>query len=315
MSYITKLKSSQKQMQEELQKKLDEVKNSGKGKKDTRFWTPPMGADKTGSAIIRFLPAPEGETLPFAKYYDYYFKGPGGVYFEKSLSTFEGQKDPVGIYNSSLWNSGEEGKAKARDQKRRLHIVSNVFVVKDSEFPENEGKVFLFRYGIKIWDKIEAASKPDNKNRIDPFNLFAPSIELSRKDAMAWVDKNGLPGANFNINVRMVGEFKNYDLSAFDVPMSLAETLGLTDETADAKLEEICKQCHSLSQFTDPSTFKSFDQLQEILNRVLSGNGHGAPSNIESKLQEDNSIGDDEPPFDLSKSSDMSEFERLLNTK
>ena len=119
---------------------------------DDRFWRPELDKSGNGMALVRFLPAPEGEDLPWARSWNHGFQGPGGWYIENSLTTL-GQKDPVSEYNSQLWNSGiEANKEIARKQKRRLTYVSNVLVIKDPTNPQNEGQVRLYKYGKKIWD-------------------------------------------------------------------------------------------------------------------------------------------------------------------
>ena len=142
-----------------LQKELE--KSSSNSNADDRFWKPEVDASGNGYAVIRFLPAPDGETVPWAKLYSHAFQGPGGWYIENSLTTL-GEKDPVGEVNRRLWNSGEDAdKDTARKQKRKLSYYSNIYVVKDPKNPENEGKVFLYKYGKKIHDKILAAMQPE----------------------------------------------------------------------------------------------------------------------------------------------------------
>lgn len=210
---------------------------------DTRFWKPEVDKAGNGYAIIRFLPAPEGESIPYVRIFNHGFQGPGGWYIENSLTTL-GQKDPVSEYNSMLWNSGiEANKDIARKQKRRLTYISNIYVVKDPANPENEGKVFLYRYGKKIHDMLEDKMTPqfEDETPMNPFDLWT--------------------GANFRLKIRNVEGYRNYDKSEFDSSAALLED--------DDALEMIWKSEYSLTEFVDPSQFKSYDELKAKLDRVL----------------------------------------------
>ena len=213
---------------------------------DNRQWKPEVDKAGNGFAVIRFLPAPEGDDYPWTRYWDHGFQGPGGWYIEKSLTSIGGQ-DPVSELNSKLWNSGlESDKDIARKQKRRLHYVSNILVVSDPAHPENEGKVFLFQYGKKIYDKMMDVMQPQfqDEQPINPFDLWE--------------------GANFKLKIRNVEGYRNYDKSEFDKPSVVANG----DET---ELESIYAKCYSLKEFTDPAKYKSYDELKAKLERVLGG--------------------------------------------
>ena len=225
-----------------LQKEL-EKSSSGKNV-DDRFWKPEVDASGNGYAVIRFLPAPEGETIPWAKLYSHAFQGPGGWYIENSLTTLGQVKDPVGEVNRRLWNSGsDEDKETARKQKRKLQYYSNIYVVKDPKHPENEGKVFLYKYGKKIHDKILAAMQPEFQDET-PVNVFD-----------LW------EGANFKLKIKKVAGYWNYDSSEFDSVSALSAD--------DTELESIWKTEHSLEAFTNKDQFKSYEDLERRLNMVL----------------------------------------------
>jgi len=227
----------------DLTKKIEEL-NKTDSYKDDRFWRPELDKSGNGYAVIRFLPASEGEDLPWAKYYSHGFKGKGGWYIENSLTTL-GQKDPVSEMNTELWNSGvESDKDIARSRKRRLHYVSNILVVSDPTNPQNEGKVFLYKFGKKIFDKIQEAMKPEfeDEDPINPFDFWQ--------------------GANFKLKVRKVAGFVNYDKSEFDSALPLMDG-------DDEKLEALWKTQYALSEFTDPANFKSYDELKKRLHDVI----------------------------------------------
>ena len=213
---------------------------------DDRIWKPVMDKTGNGFAIIRFLPAPKGEELPWAKLWSHAFQGPTGQwYIENSLTTI-GQNDPVSEHNSALWNSGvESDKEIARKQKRKLQYYSNIYVVKDSANPENEGKVFLYRFGKKIFDKIMETMQPafEDESPVNPFDFWE--------------------GANFKLKLRKVDGYWNYDKSEFEAPSALFDD--------DDKLEELWGKEHSLTAFTENTNFKSYDELKKRLDVVLSG--------------------------------------------
>ena len=231
---------------------------------DDRFWRPELDKSGNGMALVRFLPAPEGEDLPWARSWNHGFQGPGGWYIENSLTTL-GQKDPVSEYNSQLWNSGiEANKEIARKQKRRLTYVSNVLVIKDPTNPQNEGQVRLYKYGKKIWDKLNDKMNPqfEDETPVNPFDLWE--------------------GANFKIKIRKVDGFSNYDKSEFENPSPLDE-----DEN---KMETVWKTEHSLEDFTDPKNFKTYAELKEKLDRVL-----GLGTGVETASPKSNTF---DAPFD-----------------
>ena len=228
-----------------LVKEVEKMSNAN-ASGDERLWK--LECDKSGNgyAVIRFLPAPNGEDLPFVKLYSHAFQGPGGWYIENSLTTMN-QKDPVSEYNTMLWNNGTDaGKDQARKQKRKLTYISNIYVVKDPANPENEGKVFLYKFGKKIFDKITAAMQPEfeDEEAIDPFDFWQ--------------------GANFKLKIKKVAGYWNYDSSEF------SKVGALLDD--DEALEALWNKEYSLTAFTDPSNFKSYDELEKRLNAVLNRN-------------------------------------------
>jgi hypothetical protein len=228
---------------------------------DDTMWKPELDKSGNGYAVVRFLPTPDGEEMPWVSYFDHGFQGPGGWYIEKSLTTLNKQ-DPVSEYNTQLWNTGiEANKEIARKQKRRLHYVSNVYVVSDPKNPDNEGKVFKYRFGKKIFEALKEAISPafEDEKAINPFDL---------RDE----------GANFKIKIRKVDGYWNYDKSEFDSVAPL-----FTDEN---KLNDIYTSVHSLSGIIAPSEFKSYEELKEKLDRVLGLQGSVSNSTAESVAED-----------------------------
>lgn len=236
-----------KKLQDELEK-LNK-KSEGGSNDDDKFWKLAVDKSGVGAAVIRFLPATEGDELPWVLLYEHAFKGPGGWYIERSRTTLgKSVADPVFEYNNQLWNSGvDANKEIARKQKRTPRYVSNILVVKDPANPENEGKVFLFKYGKKLFQKIQELMipEPDPVDQKDPVNPFCP-----------------FQGANFKLKCRKVDGYPNYDQSDFSTP----EPLFGGDES---RIEALWKSQHSLSELVKPENFKSYDDLKKRLDRVL----------------------------------------------
>jgi len=246
------LKRSRQDSFSKLTEQLDKLNDKKSyAKDDTNYWKPEVDKAGNGFAVIRFLPAPQGEDVPFVQMFDHGFQGPTGKwYIENSLTTL-GQKDPVSELNSQLWNSTKDddhpNRQQARKQKRRLSYIANVYIVKDPANPENEGKVFLYKFGKKIWDKIQAVMYPEfeGDEAVNPFDLWE--------------------GANFRLKIRQVAGYRNYDQSQFDPKSPVLDD--------DSKLEEVWAKEHSLSKIVEPSNFKSYDDLKKHLDMVLGATG------------------------------------------
>ena len=254
------LKKSRSNDLQKLQSEVEKINNpkNNYSREDERFWKAEIDKSGNGYAVIRFLPPPNDEEMAWAKIFNHGFQGPGGWYIENSLTTI-GQKDPLAEYNSTLWNSGiEANKEIARKQKRRLTYFSNIYVVEDKANPQNEGKVFLFRYGKKIFDMVSSMANPEfeDETQVDVFNFWE--------------------GANFKLKIRKLDGYSNYDKSEFITAAPLSED--------DDKMEGVWKEQHSLDEFTDEKNFKSFDELKSRLDTVL-GNvpspAMSAPSSVE----------------------------------
>jgi hypothetical protein len=254
-----KKQSSLGSLTQKLVKEVEKMSTTSGGA-DERLWKPEVDKTGNGFAVIRFLPAPEGEEVPWAKMYSHAFQGPGGWYIENSLTTI-GQKDPLGEYNRELWNSGTEAnKETVRKQKRKLSYYSNIYVVKDPTNPANEGKVFLFKYGKKIFDKIMVAMQPEfeDETPINPFDFWQ--------------------GANFKLKIVKKDGYWNYDKSEFGSVEPL-----LDDDDA---LEAIWKKEYSLAAVTAPEQFKSYEELEKRLRYVLGQKG-SSRSSVEEETEYD----------------------------
>ena len=236
-----KKQSSLGSLTSKLVKEVEKMNTGGGG--DDRLWKPELDKTGNGYAVLRFLPAPEGEDIPWAKVYSHAFQGPGGWYIENSLTT-TGGKDPVSEYNRELWNSGNESdKDVVRKQKRKLSYYANIYVVKDPTNPQNEGKIFLYKFGKKIFDKVMEAMQPEfeDETPINPFDFWQ--------------------GANFKLKIVKKDGFWNYDKSEFDSSSPLLED--------DDALEALWKKEYSLSAVTAPDQFKSYEDLEKRLKYVL----------------------------------------------
>jgi len=237
----------------------------------------------------------EGEDLPWVRYWDHGFKGPTGMWYIENSLTSIGQTDPVGELNSRLWNSGiESDKDRARDQKRRLHYVVNALVVSDPSNPDNEGKVFLYKFGKKIFDKIMDVMQPSfaDEQAVNPFDFWE--------------------GADFKLKIRQVEGYRNYDKSEFASPSPLSDD--------DSELEAIYGKLNSLTEFTDPKNYKSYDELKAKLMRVLGEEVEAGASTVKEMAQLNEPapaklepVTADEIPFDTDEDDTMSYFAKLAN--
>lgn len=269
MSFAQLKKASSSNFQS-LKDKIDKLASPNSGfEQDSRYWQPTVDEAGNGYAIIRFLPAPDGEEDPFVRIQSYSFKGPNGWYIENSRKTLHREEgDPVAEHVQPLWNSGsKEDAAEARKFGKRTSFHSNIYIVNDPGNPANNGKVFLYSYGKKIFDKIKDAMNPqfDDEKPVDPFHLWE--------------------GANFRLKIRKVEGYRNYDKSEFDSPSQLLE-----DED---EMEKIYNSEYSLQELVDPKNFKSYDELKARFEKVM-----GISSKTEERRQEIRSeLKEEDPPF------------------
>lgn len=303
MSSFSSLKKSSNTL-ERLAKEIEKVNAPATSEKkgDDRFWKLERDKSGNGAAIIRFLPPPAvdgDDALPWVRVFDHGFKGPTGKwYIENSLTTLN-QKDPVSEYNSKLWNESSDDaswqRKQARDQKRRLHYISNILVISDPKNPENEGKVFLFKYGKKIFDKITMLMNPEfeGDKPVNPFDFWK--------------------GANFKLRIRTVDGYPNYDQSIFE------GSAALNDD--DEELEKIWKKQYSLKEFVDPKNFKSYDELKKKLDEVLGVSGDFSAPRSEPKpmasekpvFNKPKTAAEETAPFDTDEEDDeeLAAFKKL----
>ena len=286
---------------DKLTKELEKVSNpqtNQNSSSDDRFWKPELDKTGNGYAVIRFLPAVEGEELPWARVWSHAFQGPGGWYIENSLTTL-GQKDPVSEENSKLWNTGSEAdKEIARKRKRKLSYFTNMLVISDPAHPENEGKVFLYKFGKKIFDKITEAMKPEfaDEKAINPFDFWE--------------------GANFKLKIRKVDGYWNYDKSEFESASKVKDT--------DEEIETLWKQQLPLKEFSATTNFKSYDDSKAKFEKVVYGTGKTATADeidippvsaVEVPVSEPKV--DEQPLSETSPSDDeddtMNYFSKLVN--
>lgn len=274
------LKKNRSKSLEKLSSQLDKMSSNGYSDPlKEKYWTLSKDSAGNGFAIIRFLPEPDGEDMPFIRVFSHGFQGPGGWFIENSLTTL-GKDDPVSAFNSKLWNSSTDDKgperSQVRAQKRKLKYHSNILVIKDSANPDNEGKVFLFAYGKKIFDKLNDLMNPEfeDETPVNPFDFWE--------------------GANFKLKVRKVEGYPNYDKSEFDDP----EPLFGGDED---KLKEVYEQLHSLKDLHDEKYFKTYDELEAKLYKVL---GLSGGSSAKSNSKAEDLIEED---LDMSKLGDSAE--------
>ena len=270
MASFKDLKKNRMSNLESLSKQVEKLAEKP-SYEDDRIWKCERDKSGNGYAVIRFLPASDNDAdVPWVQLWSHGFKGPGGWYIENSLTTL-GKDDPVSKANTALWNSGiESDKNIARDRKRKLSYYSNILVLEDSANAENEGKVFLFRYGKKIFEKITSVMNPEFKDEtpLNPFDFWE--------------------GANFKIKIRQIEGYANYDKSEFATPSALYEG-------NDAKCEEVWKQQYLLKEFVSPDNFKSYQELEARFNTVIAHQGEEYTGNVEEAAEQPtaNKEGDD----------------------
>ena len=280
---------------DKLSKAIEALSQTSEGgsEKSDNYWRPEVDKSGNGMATIRFLPASEkdgDEGLPWVKIFSHGFQGPGGWLIDNCLTT-KNQQCPVCEHNSTLWNSGiEANKDVVRKQKRKLNYIANVYIVSDPKHPENEGKIKLFKFGKKIFDKISEAMNPQfaDEEAINPFDMWK--------------------GANFKLKIRKVEGYQNYDKSEFDSPSALSED--------DAKLEQIWKDSFSLSELVGDKEFKTYDALKGRLDKVLGLNGEAPKTTVEqvkAKTFDAPKAKAEDSPFkdDTSEEDDLSYFSKL----
>ena len=266
MASFKDLKKNRMSNLESLSKQVEKLAEKP-SYEDDRLWKCERDKSGNGYAVVRFLPASNNEDVPWVQLWSHGFKGPGGWYIENSLTTL-GKDDPVSKANTALWNSGiESDKNIARDRKRKLSYYSNILVLEDSANAENEGKVFLFRYGKKIFEKITSVMNPEFKDEtpLNPFDFWT--------------------GANFKIKIRQVEGYANYDKSEFAEPSALYDG-------DDKKCEEVWNQQHSLKEFVSPDNFKSYQELEARFNTVIAKQGDEFAGTIEESTDEPVTAGD-----------------------
>ena len=288
---FAELKRSSQSSLDALLKETNKLTSSESKGKDERFWQPAVDAAGNGSAVIRFLPAAKGEDIPWVRLFNHGFQGPGGWYIENSLTTL-GKDDPVTKHNNMLWNRGDDaGKDQARKQKRRLLYISNVYIVKDPANPENEGQVKLYRYGKKIFDMVNDVMNPEYEDDtpVNPFDFWE--------------------GANFRMSIRNYQGYRNYDKSTFMKQSKLDED--------DGKIEQIWASQYSLQEFMDPSNFKTYQELEAKLNKVLmTSNSSSKAEDVELAPEPTPSVA---PPKQSvaavaeDEDADMDMFKKLIN--
>lgn len=293
MSFANLKRSSSKSF-EKINQELSKLTQKSFKNDDDEYWKPTIDKAGNGYAVIRFLPEAEGEDIPFVMTWDHGFQGPGGWYIENSLTTL-GKDDPVSEYNSKLWNASQDDNSperkQARNQKRRLSYHSNIYVVKDPGNPDNEGKVFKYKYGKKIFDKIKDAMHPEfeGEEAINPFDMWT--------------------GADFKLKIRKVEGYRNYDKSEFDKPSPISED--------DDVLENIYNSLYKLQPLLDEKNFKSYDELKAKLYRVLGETPNASSNNARDEAPREASYSagktaeakvapeaDDTPPFSVGDDDD-----------
>ena len=290
---------------QKIVKELEKQESKYSKEDDDRFWKATVDKVGNGSAIIRFLPAIDPNDLPWVKVYDHGFQGPSGKWYIENCRSTLGEPDPVVEYCNTLWSGTEDDKILARKLKRRLSYYANILVIKDPGNPENEGKVFIFKFGKKLFDKIKGKLDPDFEDE-KPTDIFDP-----------W------EGCNFRLRIRKVDGWSNTDKSEFDASSPIADD--------DEEILNILNQRHDLKFLTDPSRFKSYDELKAKFEMVMNGQPSAGMKKAADMLLDDEEQEQELPkprvkevpepkltqkpkaPFEDEDDEDLSFFKDLIN--
>lgn len=280
-TYLEKLRKKSSENFDKLKADVDKLSSGGR-QADDRFWNLSLDKSGNGMAVLRFLPAKEGENVAFVRKYSHFFRGENLKIFAENCPSTLNQSCPVCESNIAIWkaNSEEDARKLTYDSKRHLEYYSNVLVVQDRSNPENEGKVFLFKYGAKIFEKIKNAIRPEFEDEVafDPFDIFS--------------------GANFVLKARTKDNFRSYESSYFDKPSELCEG-------NEKKITVALDSLYSLEALVDSKLFKSFEELEQQLKRVSSSSGKPVRKNVEESIETDTPKETNELPWEEdSKSSD-----------
>ena len=269
---FNKMKVNSKKSLSTLTDKLEKM-DTKSSYVDDRFWKPTRDKSGNSYSIIRFLPPAPEDSLNFAKIYNHAFDV-NGKWFIDNCPTSIGKVCPVCESNSELWNSGlETNKSIARNRKRKLSYIVNIFVISDKQEPENEGKVFLYKIGPQIFEKISNAIKPkfEDDEKFNPFDLWT--------------------GANFKLKIKKTivdgKSMSTYEDSVFETPAPLFDN--------DAVLEEIWNKEYKLEEFVSEPNFKEYDELKKRFDFVV-GSFATTPK-VKTVTPKET---DDDLPFDVS---------------
>ena len=290
-------KSMRKRNKDSLDKLRAKVQEKDKSYNDDRFWFCERDKAGNGFAIIRFLDVSkadievandDSDLVPWVHYYTHGFKNDQGRWFFDNCLTSLGQDCPVCEANGELWNSGiDSNKDIARQRKRKEHYVSNIYIVKDTANPENEGKVFLFRYGPKIFQKISGAMNPEFEDEIgfNPFDYYE--------------------GANFKFKIRVVDDYVNYDKSEFEPQSPLFET--------EEEMEEVWAQSYALQEIVSKDKFTSYDEMKSKFNKIVGSKTNDVAKTVEETMSTPEYDPDDDIPMNQDDDDDMDYFRSKLD--
>lgn len=289
-TYLEKLRKKSSENFDKLKSDVEKLSSGGR-QADDRFWNLTVDKSGNGMAVLRFLPPKDGENRAFIKKYTHFFRGENSKFLAEVCPTTIGLECPICQENGRIWKAHPEDEARKliKDKKRKLEYCSNVLVLQDRANPENEGKVFLYRYGAKIFEKITQTIKPDFDDEVsfDPFNIF--------------------DGANFVLKAKTKDDYRNYDSSYFDKQSELYDG----DEE---KLGEVLENIYSLEAMIDPKLIKSYEELEQQFARVTDTKGKPVRKNVEESIEQDTPKGSNELPWseDAKSSSDDLDIDDIL---
>lgn len=251
-----------------------------KPKRDDGLLRPSLNEGKDGKRelIIRFLPnlMSNGKVGPTAiekhiHYADFKQNPELAGYFDCLKNANIGKTCPL---CDTFWNLHNSKNPEIQDKKklisRSTKYYSYVLVVSDEQKPENEGKIFVFPFGFKIYQKIKAMKEAKRK----PCNV-----------------EDLVHGANFELVIQEIGGYYNYDASKFESPEPITVEGKMLEVSADGKIPaaERDRVINFLKAKThDLNSFMAADWTEEQSNKAQRVIAHLSGTSYSGDVHYDN---------------------------
>lgn len=278
----------------QLQAQLQQLKSKN-GFTDEKLWKPTLDAAGNGEALIRFIAA--GDEVPFVKLINHSFKKNGKSYYANCTSTHNDYASCPVCEHLNANDSFNKNKPEYDLLKRKHQYWANILVIKDPAAPENEGKVFKYRFGQKIMDKINAMAEVNTAMGEIPVDVFCP-----------------FEGANFIMKIKKVSGFSNYDESKF---LGKSEIANINDP---AFQKELFEGMTNLKELISADKFDSYDKNKEKFKKVMGtsimgGNAQAAANNASSIDNELETFSQELENFNSGVGAQQSDLESVFSSQ